>query len=334
MPEQNVSGVNGCYALSNSIEVTRTENMGGDIALDDGTVERTVCVGAGIPNLINFESTNAVGENFAWVITDPDGQILGLPAAPPVSLEAAGTGTCLIWNISYSDGLTGLVPGANVNNLEGCHDFSNPITVTRNGVNGGDIEFDNGTNEVTICVGDGIADPLNVNLINQEGTNSAWVITNETGDIVGLPSAPPFDLEGAETGICQIWNISYYDGLTGLEMDSNVANLVGCFALSNPLTVTRVNEGVACTTSTNDLVDNAAFEIHPNPTSGFVNVNINRTFSGTLDMRLLDVSGRVIVAKQTNAMVENMDLTNLVAGVYFLEISNEFFIGTKRIVKQ
>ena len=93
-----------------------------------------------------------------------------------------------------------------------------------------------------ICV-DGLGDPINVDFVNpgsSQGTNSGWVITDATsGEILALPMAPPFDLDGADIGICQIWYLRYEDGLVGKVNGGNIDNLEGCFDLSNPLTVIR-----------------------------------------------------------------------------------------------
>ena len=116
-------------------------------------------------------------------------------------------------------------------------------------VNGAAIEVTGtGATEISICTGDSLPDPIEVTIVGDGvGTNNGWVITDDaTGEILGLPMAPPFDLEGVDPGVCAIWYIRYEDGLTGLEAGSNVADLEGCFDLSNPILVDRVSEGGVC----------------------------------------------------------------------------------------
>ena len=69
-----------------------------------------------------------------WVVTDDQGNILGLPPMPSaVDFDAAGPGICFIYNVAFDDGITGLEVGQNINNLGGCHSLSaNSIMVTRN----------------------------------------------------------------------------------------------------------------------------------------------------------------------------------------------------------
>jgi len=76
-----------------------------------------------------------LGTNSTFVITDDEGKILGLPpsleAVKGVNFDEAGAGTCLIWHLRYEDGLVGLEPDLNANDLQGCYDLSNAIEVVR-----------------------------------------------------------------------------------------------------------------------------------------------------------------------------------------------------------
>lgn len=104
-------------------------------------------------------------------------------------------------------------------------------------VSGGQLLFSNGSNEATICV-DNTPDPLNILLTGENGSNQAWIITDENLNILALPAAPPFDLNGAGVGVCLIWNVSFED-LQGAAVGENAANLTGCYELSNSIKVIR-----------------------------------------------------------------------------------------------
>ena len=118
---------------------------------------------------------------------------------------------------------------------------------------GGAIAFADGTTSQTIVV-DGTPDPLDVTLDGTAaGANAAWVITDADANILALPPAPPFDLDGAGVGTCLIWYLRFEDGLQGAAVGNNAAaDLVGCFDLSNPLTVERVGDTGAAV-STGDI---------------------------------------------------------------------------------
>ncbi len=78
---------------------------------------------------------------------------------------------------------------------------------------------------------------------NGAGTNSNYVITDDLGNILGLPptleAVEGVDFDGAGVGVCLIWYLRYEYGLQGLEMGMNANNLDGCFDLSNSIQVTR-----------------------------------------------------------------------------------------------
>jgi len=95
------------------------------------------------------------------------------------------------------------------------------------------------TDNTIICV-DGNPDPINVTVGgNPSGTTGAWIITDDLGNILALPMAPPFDLDGAGIGVCQIWYVRHEADFMGNFVGNNLMNLIGCFDLSNPINVTR-----------------------------------------------------------------------------------------------
>ncbi|MEL6988349.1 MAG: hypothetical protein AAGK97_11025, partial [Bacteroidota bacterium] len=246
----NVSDIEGCYALSNPITVIREGVNGGDLSTTDGLTELTICAGDGNSDAFDVVVENSEGENAAWVITDDSGNILALPPAPPFDLEGAGPGTCLVWYLRYNGDITGAEVGNNAADIEGCFDLSNPIAVVREYVESASIATTDNETEITICAGDGVSDAFDVTVDGGVGMTSAWIITDDQLNILGLPAAPPFDLEGAGGGTCLVWYASINGTLTGVEVGNNVSDIEGCYALSNPITVIRegVNGGDLSTT--------------------------------------------------------------------------------------
>ena len=242
MGNNALTDLEGCYDLSDEfVTVVRNNVDGGMVA--GGPYE--FCVGDGTPdNVSGVTLEGAEGSNSQWVVTDEDGNILGLPPTPEaVNFDGAGAGTCLIWHLSYEDGLMGLEMGNNaLTDLEGCYDLSDEfVTVVRNNVDGGMVA--GGPYE--FCVGDGTPDNVSgVTLEGAEGSNSQWVVTDEDGNILGLPPTPEaVNFDGAGAGTCLIWHLSYEDGLMGLEMGNNaLTDLEGCYDLSDEfVTVIRNN---------------------------------------------------------------------------------------------
>jgi len=169
------------------------------------------------------------------------GNILGLPPMPSVvDFDGAGLGTCLVWNLSYYGEVEGLEMGMNASDLVGCFSLSNSVAVNRidctAGVAGGVIEG----GPFEFCV-DGEADNVSgITLSGNTGMNNQWIITDEAGQILGLPPMPGVvDFDAAGPGICLIWHLSYDGDIEGLEMGMNANDLEGDYGLSNSISVTR-----------------------------------------------------------------------------------------------
>ena len=234
----------GKFSKSNAIKIMVFDPKAGEIS--GGPFEFTV---DGEPDFVSgiMQSGDRQGSLASWVVTDDQGNILGLPptleSLEGVNFDEAGPGTCLIWYLRFEEGLKGAEVGKNANDLKGCFDLSNPITVVRNPrpepeageIAGGPFEF---------CV-DGEADMVSgiTQSGDRTGTNASWVVTDDQGNILGLP--PTLEaLEGvnfdeAGPGTCLIWYLRFEDGLVGAEVGANANDLQGSFDLSNPLTVER-----------------------------------------------------------------------------------------------
>ena len=108
---------------------------GGVVELDQGGLTTTIIVD-GIADVIEFNSDGATGGDFTYVVTDSDGNILGIPPGNSVDFDPAGPGTCFVYglsfigalNISIGDNL--LEAGLQIAN--DCFDLSsNRLTINR-----------------------------------------------------------------------------------------------------------------------------------------------------------------------------------------------------------
>ncbi len=236
----NVSDLNGCYGLSQRpVTVTREGLTGGNLLTSDGLDQVSFCVGNGEADLVNVVLTDSVGPVNTWVITDTFGMILDLPMKPPFDFDATPVGACQIWNLAHTADIMGLAVGQNVSGLMGNFNFSNPITVFRSSVDGGSLTTNDGNIIDTIQVNDNFRDLIGVSLSSASGDNQEYIITDTIGNILEINAITPFDLESYGPGVCQIWHISYGDGLTGLAVGNNVSGLSGCFDFSNDITIVK-----------------------------------------------------------------------------------------------
>ena len=312
----NLSDLRGRFDLSNYIEVVRTmAPEGGDLAIaGSGDTEIEICAGDGVSDAFDVTLEGASGDNSLWVITDETLNILATPPSAPFDLEGAGEGVCLIWHLSYADSvdLTGVT---NAGDLMGCYDLSNPITVTRNGVNGGDLAIaGSGDTAIEIIAGDGVSDAFDVTLEGAMGDNSLWVITDEALNILATPPSAPFDLEGAGEGVCLIWHLSYADSvdLTGV---TNAGDLMGCLSLSNPITVTRI-------AASNRI------SLFPNPAISNTRIQLPKSTQDSYTISVYDLYNTRLMSKNVNSNTLNGDsinlsLNSLKTGTYLVKIINE-----------
>lgn len=313
---QNLSDLKGKYDLSNFIEIKAIKQpKAGDISLADGATEIEICAGDGISDLFDVTLEGAEGLNMLWVITDTDANILGTSNESSFDFEDAGGGICLIWHLSYAENVS-LDGITNANDLTGCFDLSNPISVIRNGVDAGDIEIVGGSTEIEICAGDGNSDAFEVNIVGDtEGTNFAWVITNDSLEILDIvdPSNATFDLEGAGSGICLIWRIAYEDGLEGAAIGENAANLSGCFSLSNPITANR--KGVNGGTITGGTENNFNFTVGDGTADNIPenSINLEGNIGANSAWVVTNEEGTIILELPTN--YSDIDFDVMEAGI-------------------
>ena len=90
-------------------------------------------------------------------------------------------------------------------------------------------------------------------------------------------------------------------------------------------------------TGTQELSGIATIEIHPNPTSGLLNLQIEMDQAETMDLRIMDVTGRTLIQQsypQTTTLSQVFDLSQFQNGVYLLQITTEEGTAAQKIVLQ
>lgn len=240
----NAAALSGTFALSNSIEVNRLALNAGK--LEGGPYEFTVDGAPDMATGLSLDASGLNGSNQRFIITDADLNILGLPptleAAKGVDFDAAGEGICLIWHITYEDDIMGLEAGTNAGNLQGNFALSNSIMVTRNVLNAGALE--GGPFMFTVDGTPDMVSGIALDDTDVNGSNQTYVITDDLGNILGLPptleAVEGVDFDGAGVGVCFIWHLTYGEGLMGLAPGMNTADLQGFYDFSNSIQVTRM----------------------------------------------------------------------------------------------
>ncbi len=160
---------------------------GGCAAPEGGTLEGgpfEFCVSDGETDILmagDITLTCNSGSNNAWVVTDLDGTILGLPPMPSaVNFDGAGNCTYLIWHLSFEDGLVGAEMGMNANVLLGCFSLCNPIEVVRFETGGPCTGIQDYDDEFSFNIlQNPIEDLLQLEIIGQsQGKANMYIISN------------------------------------------------------------------------------------------------------------------------------------------------------------
>lgn len=88
-------------------------------------------------------------------------------------------------------------------------------------------------------------------------------------------------------------------------------------------------------TATHDPVESLAFTISPNPTKAQVRLEMNNTAVEPLQMRIMDMTGRIVYTaaiNETGPVIRKFDLKFLDNGVYQVWLGNDKMSGTKKVV--
>ncbi|MEL6674206.1 MAG: T9SS type A sorting domain-containing protein, partial [Bacteroidota bacterium] len=269
-----VALASGCFDLSdNFIRVIRDDVDGGAVKSESaGPQDLYVCYNdPNAPTVFAFDSLGNVGPNYAYVVTDTAGTILGLPPGDMVDFAGAGPGECWVWGLSYTGTVTASV-GDNALQValsSGCFDLSdNFIRVIRDDVDGGMVQEANGMDTVLVCYAGGTPTTFSFDSTNTLGANFTYVVTNPNGVILGVPPGDMVDFSGAGPGECWVWGLSYTGTLTAQVGDTatQIALSSGCYDLSDNFVVAlRDSTGTPCGTMLTGG-GSTTLSLFPNPT--------------------------------------------------------------------
>ena len=102
---------------------------------------------------------------------------------------------------------------------------------------------------------------------------------------------------------------------------------LGFFDRKSPIVRVRVNEAEVKI----DENRTSEFSIYPNPANFEINIILNQSVSEIKAIKVLDVTGKVVISEDLNTKVINIE--SLTKGVYFLEIESKSSKTVKKFVK-
>jgi parallel beta-helix repeat protein len=88
------------------------------------------------------------------------------------------------------------------------------------------------------------------------------------------------------------------------------------------------------TAGINNANGNVPFEVYPNPTSGKFIVDLGTTVAANTTVKVMNLAGQMVQAFDATSLVNgqlNVDLTNMAAGVYFVQVQTDGNVATKKV---
>ena len=111
---------------------------------------------------------------------------------------------------------------------------------------------------------------------------------------------------------------------------SSATSSFSCYVNSPSTLATTICSTVGIT----QLSDNSAsVNIYPNPASDRINIEINNQ-NDSYTLEILNTIGQVVLSKQINNSVEQVDLSGQAAGVYFVKLQSVNNSVVRKIIKQ
>jgi len=333
-----ISDIQGDFGLSNAITAFKTVVDGGNISgglfsfcVEDGLADQ-------VPNLMLSDNR---GDLSQWVITDTALNVVALPQEiTTFDFDIFAPGEYRVFNLSSSDSLIGLQNGNSINDILGCFDTSNSISVLSQNSgavcdtlevtsNGGVIAAANADDvSVPLCAGDEIPNVIDFTLTGNIGQSSVWIISDDQNIITELPGDPPFDFEGFGNGISRVWHLSSNGGISGLGLGLPLSGLDGDFDLSNAISVNHL--GVDGGT-----IDGFEFEFCVDGSPDIIpELVISDTVGPNIQLFINDLNGFIVATPDD---ISEVDFDVLPAGDYFVNVisyidtSTRVAIGDNRV---
>ena len=316
------------------IDIAATGNPNNTTSISADGMTAVICVDGRPDPIVVSHITSAAFLSYRYVITNEDGsEILAITDSDTISLDGAGVGTCQIWGWSYrglADNGASFIgsPLADLQAVD-CSDLSDEsITVIREAADGGTVSLANGDTEVTICAGDGVADPLEVVHVNESpNLTYMYVITDSDADntILAISPSSTIDLEGAGAGVCRIWGWSYrgLDGASFIGQPLDALQTEDCSDISSDFVEVTRQTGSDCILAVTDAISAADFSIYPNPASSIVNIAFQGNQSLNIAVAMYDITGRSVQQTTLNTQSSaNINVSGLPSGIYILTMTD------------
>jgi trimeric autotransporter adhesin len=239
-------------------------------------------------------------------------------SSPPLIIQPPTPQMCQGLNVTLSVPVSGFgylwSPASTLNSSTADTVIATPSVTTTYTVTGTDSLGCLATNTVTVTVNT----PPNTPTITKTGdvlTSSAtqsnqWLLNSAA-------------ITGATNKTYQVTTVGCYSVIA-----KNLVN--GCTSTSDTTCVTTISGINQLSVNSDQLL------IYPNPTSGEIIVNINSSVGEVKDwnLQITDVLGRTVYTRQSLNYSNDIDLSNLPNGVYFITVINKTGRAVVPVVRQ
>ncbi len=82
------------------------------------------------------------------------------------------------------------------------------------------------------------------------------------------------------------------------------------------------------------VIENKTFVIYPNPANSNLNIRTDFTQGKNAEIKIYDVLGKEVFRKKINASVENINISNLWSGIYFLTLQANDELEVQKLIVQ
>ena len=238
-----------CFSLSaNFVEVNRSTVDGGLVSTTNGENYLSFCTDDDEDDLLNFQNTSQASGDYVYIVADEQNRLISILDGDELNVEGVPEGTCRVWGFSYS-GVILLEEGQVIWDSpfsDGCFKISTTaVTIVRTScsdpnpgcnADGGTISAASPTLE--LCEGQEETQSVNITLTGADGETSLWVLANAADDtFIAFFQSVPLNLSAIPAGAYTLFHIAVDGELSGFSIGGTVADLEGCFDVSNSITI-------------------------------------------------------------------------------------------------
>ena len=230
----------GCFQLSkNSISLKLNIFRGHTVKTNLNTDSLLICTGDGLPNLINFSSSDSLsGLNYRYVLTTLANNIIQVINGNSIDLETIGLREMRLYSVAFNGNFnsqTG-VSIFNTNLSSGCFKISdNYIKILRDRPANHRILFSNNDTIQKLCLTkSGSFARLKSTFTGRTGY--VYIVLNKFNTIIMLNATQNIDIEKLEDGDYQVYGLSYTGNLNlrvGNTFKTDEILATSCFRLSS-----------------------------------------------------------------------------------------------------